>query len=677
MAGPEDLLKKLTLMIRALDDAAYLTYASKGLLRRARKNMSAGAGVRRLEMNADEIVFEVDNHQVKMGDRGPLNSVCTCPAPDACVHILMACLHLDALAASDAGEIEPAAAEPAENDTKANQSPANAEWLAISAGKLRKWAGADAYRKAWRLLETHEPAVKTQEVRFENSIKCRFIAGAGLDGLITNAPPKEQKSYATAAVLAFQIEHGLAPERGFQEPAARDGIDGSLAGEIRQLLGQMIRIGLNHLSPAFVQRIHQLAVLCRTGRLFRPAKELESCAREIEWIINRHARADIPGLFNKMARLYALAVSVANQAPHAPPKLTGTARSTYYAVDAVSLVGLGIYPWETASGFTGLTALFWSPEMAQFFSWSDSRPNHATGGFTPHQRYEEESPWSGGKRLKDLGRSSFVLENPRINQQRRLSSYQGCRVKQLTSRIDPSLLPRPFTRWSKLRDAMQQSQKLGLSRGAPLDALCVIQPHRWLKPVFDEIEQQLIVPLEDEENEKIFLHLPFTKWTEAAVYYLEAGYAGQSDRAVVGYFSKQPVEGIFPVSIIRHHPDTAISDLLFTPLPKKKIKWKGLLLEKIRPFLPLPEFTQKDVAKTAAPENDIALFLSPLDDFLLAAAESGFQPGDKGMPRPAVDLAGAGFLLLDADLKNLTSEGDILMARYHYLLHLDAIGIER
>jgi len=47
------------------------------------------------------------------------------------------------------------------------------------------------------------------------------------------------------------------------------------------------------------------------------------------------------------------------------------------------------------------------------------------------------------------------------------------------------------------------------------------------------------------------------------------------------------------------------------------------------------------------------------------------------MPRPAVDLAGAGFLLLDADLKNLASEGDILMARYHYLLHLDAIGIER
>jgi len=677
MAGPKDLLEKLTEMIRALDEAAYLTYASKGLLRRARKNMDAGADVRRIEANADEIVFEVGDHQVKMGDRGPLKSVCTCPAPDACIHILMACLHLDTLAASDPKEIEPTATKPAGNDSKTNQSPANAEWLAISTGTLRKWAGADAYRKAWRLLETHEPAVGIQEVEFKNSIRCRFVAGAGLDGLITNAVPRERKSYATAAVLAFQIEHGLTPEPGFQDTADRNRVDVSLVGDIQQLLGQMIRIGLNHLSPAFVQRIHQLALLCRTGRLFRPAKELESCAREIEWIINRHARADIPGLFNKMARLYALAASLANQAPHAPKKLTGTARSTYYAINAISLVGLGIYPWETASGFTGLTALFWSPEMAQYFSWSDSRPNHARGGFTPHRRYDEESPWSGGKRLKDLGRSSFILENPKINPQRRLSSHQGCRVNQLTSPIEPALLPKPFTRWSKLRDAMQQSQKLGLSRGTPLDSLCVIQPLSWHKPVFDEIEQQLIVPLEDEENEKVFLQLPFTKWTEAAVYYLEARYAGQSGRALVGYYTKQPAEGIFPISIIRHHPDTSISDLLFTPLPKKKINWKGLLLDKIRPFVPLPEFTQDDAANAAAGENDIALFLSPVDDFLLAAAESGFQARDKGMPEPAVDLAGAGFLLLDADLQNLNSEGALLMARYHYLLHLEALGTGR
>jgi hypothetical protein len=677
--SPTDLLKKLVTIVRSLDDAAYITYASKGLLRRARKCLDAGASVQLRENGEGRIVLQVDDRKVEMGENGPLKAVCSCPAPESCVHVIMACLRLEALATSQTVSSAPAPDKPPDaelaetvgGDLDEPGPEVLAQWLHFSADQLRKWAGAEAYRNAWRILDRQEPVVQALEVRFKDERKCRLIPRAGLDGLISNAPPKMHKSYVIAAVLAVQAKHGSAPEADFRNDGNGIGIDWSLPDDIQDLLEQMMRVGLNHLSPVFLQRIHQLSVLCRTGGLFRPAKELESCAQIVEKIIERHARADIRGLFDKMAGLYALTVAIKNQAPRAPLEFVGTARSTYEAMESIILLGMGAYPWETDSGYIGLTTLFWAPELKRYFSWSDSRPTHSRAGFSPHQRYEDASPWTGGKLLKTLSHSSFVLENPKINRDRRLSAHQGCRVKSMQAPVDPAQLPEPFATWADLRESMQLSHKIGLSRGTPLDTLCLIQPHKWHKPVFDETRQRLLIPLEDRENETLMLDLPFTKRTESAIYYLEANYKKQKDTLLFGYFLQHPATGFFPVSIISQNPECRILDLLFTPLPTKKIKWKGQFLEKIRPFIPLPEASPNAISDDS---DEIALFLSPLDSYLLRIAQSGFQITDQGIQRPQLDLAGAGLLQLSRDLASLDSCSDILMTRYHYLLHMDALN---
>jgi hypothetical protein len=98
-------------------------------------------------------------------------------------------------------------------------------------------------------------------------------------------------------------------------------------------------------------------------------------------------------------------------------------------------------------------------------------------------------------------------------------------------------------------------------------------------------------------------------------------------------------------------------------------------MEKIRPFVPLPEAGRFAPAATAAEPDEIALFLAPLDDYLMRTAESGAHIIGQGIQPPTLDLTGAGLLQLGRDLAGLKTGADILMTRYHYLLHLDALNL--
>ena len=59
MAGEDDLLNKLTALVAAFDDAAWEALASKGLLRRARKDLEKGLDIEIREQSPPGFIFRV------------------------------------------------------------------------------------------------------------------------------------------------------------------------------------------------------------------------------------------------------------------------------------------------------------------------------------------------------------------------------------------------------------------------------------------------------------------------------------------------------------------------------------------------------------------------------------------------------------------------------------------
>ena len=90
MAGEDNLLNKLSALLALFDDASWEALASKGLLRRARKDIEKGLEIAIGEETAETLKIEVPPFLVSMTANGPASATCSCPSPGICQHILAA-----------------------------------------------------------------------------------------------------------------------------------------------------------------------------------------------------------------------------------------------------------------------------------------------------------------------------------------------------------------------------------------------------------------------------------------------------------------------------------------------------------------------------------------------------------------------------------------------------------
>src|SRR4029453_1280126 len=93
MASEENLLSRLVALVSGFDDASWEALSSKGLLRRARKDIER-LKVEVVSKAADSLQISVPPFLVSMPSSGPAKATCSCPAPGVCQHILIAGLFL-------------------------------------------------------------------------------------------------------------------------------------------------------------------------------------------------------------------------------------------------------------------------------------------------------------------------------------------------------------------------------------------------------------------------------------------------------------------------------------------------------------------------------------------------------------------------------------------------------
>lgn len=669
MAGQENLLNRIVTLVCGLDDDALTAIASKGLLRRARKEIEKGTAISHAETTDVHVAIAVGEFRVSITAAGPADSRCTCPAPGCCQHILAACLQLPSLVETDAPESTTTEETPVDNN----------EWLKLTENALRKWAGAADFRKGCRLVADQLREVKGARIFFRTDVECHLIPGAGLDGVITNAAAKMKQAYVVAAVLSWRAANGVelpVDHQTTDTPAVKT----DALAEIRELIEELIELGLNHLSDSAIRRLQTLAVQCRADRLYRPAAELENCATDVGQLLARHASASSARLFDRLSRLYALAASIQAHGPMATRTLTGTARSVYESGGELNLIGMGAYPWKTDSGYQGITALFWSPADQLFFSWSDVRPENTTDGFTPKKRYSEEAPWAGGGSLSRLTSSVFTLNSPRINEQRRLGTGEACRVEKLQHGLAASDLPDPAVNWESLLQQHAAARAMGLQRSVPLDDLVLLRPTLWGKPTFDEIEQQLIISVQDDQDEHLNLILPYTGLSEDPIRHLEKYPFRNTKTTLLAYLRRKPVEHLSPVALFEPEKEgIKLDNILFAEVPAKV----GRLLRKMflrkLPVSLLPSQPELSVADESDDLSPVAQFLSPLDELLVHQSESGshrpVEREDWQKIRDRIDASGL------TQLASVTSRiaaqaspdpSHLLTCRYLQLLHLEA-----
>lgn len=560
--------EQLRRLLATFDESGLIALANKGLVRRAQKDLDAG-GLSH-EETADVIVVCGPGWTVRMPPQGPTHATDDTKATGITRQILTATMYLrdvwasmttggspvadvvqkltrsanEGVGESSAGSPSLAlrVSSPNASERTTGDPPAatiREQFLAIDPDAIRSWAGQRTFEAGRRLLES-VPKVEIEEtaclvIRFVgHDVEARVLpaanarsAGKWLDQVLTTAPKSQQTEWVVAGALALQRMAGV-NLAGVAESLPRD--DGAprsrheILASVRGLLASMLTTGLAHPSSQMRERLLTLSVSAVGVHLPRLARLLRSLADDVSLILARDAKADIARLLDRlvMASVLSSAITAAGDRPAL--SLIGQPRTEYMPVGDLSLAGLGAFPWRTASGFEGLTVLFWEASGQRLLTWSNSRPISTTGRFDPAHAFRNETIWPGGASAEQLARSQFRLRDARLNALGRLSGSQQSSVSDISPlRLDTlDFGRRAFSDWGELATHLRRSAAIGLREFNPLDRLVILRPHRWGERVFNELGQPFSWSFLDPHGGSLEVSLPWADLHETPIEFLEA-----------------------------------------------------------------------------------------------------------------------------------------------------------
>ncbi len=596
---------QLEAQLARFDDEGFAALANRGLLRRAQKDLER-LQVEVQEDGADSLVVTVGAQRIRFDARGVAQARCDCAGSGVCQHILAAAISLQRQAAPDSGAGDAhtaaggAAAVAAAMAAVADDPLAALRdtLLAMPAAALVQHAGKAGYRWAWQFvhdLGEREALQITGDKHLVLALQrprltWRYMGG-GLDGLIADVALAQIEKHRVAAVLAFQRAHGRAltppePSAAARSQALDLGADHQLAGtgaatieasrqrlreSARQLFAEAVALGLAHLSTGMLERFTTLAVWAQGAEYHRLALLLRRIADHVDLLLQRAGGADEHRLLDELSLANALvdALGAAAERGLAPAQLVGSARTRYDETGTLELLGLGARPWRSASGYLGLTMLFWSPKDG-FMACTDARPE-SLRGFDPIARYKAPGPWSGLGAPQRATGQRLALIGAQLNEALRLSARDSTSATLLPADAQAWSAERlkPWTRWAALQEARSAGHSL-LTRPAPMQDWAFLQPSQFGACSFEPARQTLQWPLMDADGEALLTELPFDRFSAHAIERIEALPGGANDGGLIVVAQVHSRRGSLvaqPLSLVRPHAASPVDALHFDDAP--------------------------------------------------------------------------------------------------------------
>lgn len=535
---------------RNFDDDALAALASIGLLRRAAKDVDAGKVMLKEPIGPSVALIEADGQQVRIGQSGPAQARCDCPAPGICKHILAAALWLRHV--------------PSEAALQTPASDALAEVLALDPVAIFKLAGVAATRKAAVLFSdigtatiAPQGGVLVIELR-ALELACRYVAGGGFQGMVSEASASTRAAVHLLALAAVWRDQGRVftwPESA-ASPALT--VVGTLTDTEHQFLQrvqavviEVCRIGWSHVSEVIPVQLRAFGMSARIESFPRLARLLRTLAGNAELLAKRDVSGDERRALRMAARIHALCHALQHATGDVLQELRGSARRVFEGNDVLELLPLGAHWWEQRSGARGLTILFWDYASGGVIQTVLARPDANDPGFTRDSAWSYSALWQGaGTAISLCSGGALALEAARLSTDNRVSLSKDTRARSLPpwAAADERWTMAGFDDWRELAASIRDSAGL---RGDMAEFL-LLKPSSLESPRLDERHQLLCWTVRDVHGLPLQLRLPCEAHHVKRIEHIEAWAAsGVSIKAVVARCERDAHGGILePVSLM-------------------------------------------------------------------------------------------------------------------------------
>ena len=419
------------------NDAFLVTLANKGLYKRALKDLETTGQVEltvtdgRLQIRLDEITVSLEPNVAQ--------STCSCPSKTVCKHILMGILVAAGYASSES-ETAPAGCENV-SPNATPEPPSSEAWKElknVDLAQLRKQAGKKLFEDTLRLIQDGWTADFTEGDILEatintESITVYFPKEDSLNRAVCKCGESGLCKHKLIAILSYlSLQGTLSSDTDGSQPElsllTEDTLN-VLKGASRFIIGilekGLISCGENEAETAIQYSIR--LETCGIGNLTRLFRSLSS---DIENMLAKHVGFQPLTTFATLSRLHNTITLILRNTQNNEmlSRLIEGTRSDYYTTPVGHFTGLGAYPWQTRSGYFGITAYFFYHEKQSICTLTSSMADyyeHTQSLVTPenlNRQLEMQSFWNNNASLARLSSSTLVLRNFKLNRQQRLSS---------------------------------------------------------------------------------------------------------------------------------------------------------------------------------------------------------------------------------------------------------------
>ncbi|UKK98489.1 hypothetical protein [Brevibacillus brevis] len=529
----------------ALCNEEYLIkYANKGIYNRSIKEMEKGMSVS-YEFGDDYVECALSDDSVCRLHADIDRFSCSCPSDKICKHVIIAIVyyaknHLQA-GAETGEELE-------------TYKPDFSWLLQLQPSHISKaFTPAQLEEVLFRLdyfeeMEVVETSFLTMTLRTQD-ISVSFDSESEIGKSMCTCKAKGNCLHKLEVILRYRAMHQLQDREQLQASVTDVSYETDVVAEAKAIIAEILGIGLAKLSQTICTRLELLAIAAHNGNLPRVEKDLRGIHGELNLFFQRHVKFSTEALLDRLSRVY-LSLLAIEKTDHieAKKQLLGSFKSKYHMVPQLSLYALGANPWETRSGYKGITYYFYSLSDQRIYTYTEARPVYYEGiSFSFKDSYKGKVPWGGLISMEELSHSQVILTQAKTNREQRLSSSEETRL---------TIVPRDSIEELDLGKVLvcdwssDWKDAAGDMFETALDSVFLLKANKFNQVDFDQKSQQLILTIEDEQGYSLPLSISYQGDFARNIRHLEQNKRLLELRDV--YLLVQKIgDGLYPISIMQ------------------------------------------------------------------------------------------------------------------------------
>ena len=528
--------------LRIIDDDYLAGISNRGIVNRARKDL-AGSGINVGLSDAGLEAAFADGAIVKIID-GPGNFQCSCPSRAICKHVIMALIQasMEVSESSGANEEPPAV------------SGGFDYLLAYNKDSLVKEFGKTSYNDVlFKLMsggscEIEEASIlgiKIMEASSENPGLCvtRPIQNAHLPHVnsafvsvrfLPNASTAESICTCKVKNCRHRLEaimHYIRHKTGkldFEPFKAGGDASIEIIAPVALFIEDIFSTGLVRLPSEYAEKCAQFAVLCHGAGFAVFERLFEACAREVELHEQKSVRFNKNALARNLTRIYQMCREIQNGGNEKAAALAGKFKRRYMELPKLRILGLGAYPWYAKSGFCGVTAVFYAPELRQCLTFTSSRPvsSEKEALANIERIWRSKSAWNLPLGFGAIAKGELSLTGAKISEDGRLSSSESTVASLVKPRTaigsdETGAMNDTFIEGIFIDDFTAIKNLFSSDQDGPRMVYGVLKISGIGEGSFNRISQTYAIHLIDKFENRLALTVRFSKINETAILNLE------------------------------------------------------------------------------------------------------------------------------------------------------------